>query len=400
MRSSSARNPALLCAFNALQMSLFPVSVMTLFWKHDVGMSMSQIFSVQAFFGLTMAVFEFPSGYIADRLGYRRTLVAASVLGVLGWALYSRAGSIAGVVLAEAVLGVSISLVSGCDAALLYESLAEDGREVDFARWLGRTRFFGQASEGSAALAAGLMYVVDPSLPFMVQSGVAVLSLCVSLALHEPRRHAPVAGEHWAQIRQLVRHALYENKPLSAVLALTIALSMASFVPVWLVPLYATSAGVPEAWIGPIWAAANYIVAIASLLSSRIASQLGLVAALGVCVALIAAAYTGLAASHAMFGFAFYFLLTFMRGLFGPVLMHIENRLIPSSDRAGFLSFRSLLFRVSFLALGPLVGWGVDVHGMHPVLWAVGALLSVASLAAWLRFASLQPHAAAERAHR
>lgn len=367
-------------------MALFPISVMTLFWNQKIGMSLSTIFSVQAFFGLVMALFEFPSGYVADRLGYRRTLVAASVLAVLGWSCYAAADSLAGVILAEAMLGVSMSLVSGCDAALLYESLAAEGREAEFGVWMGRSRFYGQASEGSAALLAGVLYVRDPALPFLLQVGVAVASVTVALALCEPARHRPRAGEHWQQVRALVRHALVDNRALTAVLALTVVLGMASFVPVWLVPLYATRAGVPEGWIGPIWAAANYIVAIASLLSTRISFRVGLSRTLGACVALIAVGYAGLAATYAPLGFAWYFVLTFMRGMFGPTLMHVENRLIPSSDRAGFLSFRSLVFRLVFLCLGPLVGYCVDAFGMHPVLWVLGVALSVASWAAWRWF--------------
>jgi MFS family permease len=385
------RNPGLLCAFNALQMSLFPVSIMTLFWNQRIGMSMSQIFWVQAFFGLTMAVFEFPSGYIADRIGYRRSLVAASLLGVVGWGLYSQADSLLAVVAAEAVLGVSISLVSGCDAALLYESLHATGHEAEFGRWLGRSRFWGQASEGTAALGAGLLYVWAPGLPFAVQTGVSVLSLGISLHMLEPPRQLPRREGHWRQIKQLVRHALVDNRLLSSVLVLTTVLGMSSFVPVWLIPLYATRAGVPETWIGPIWAVANYVVAIASLSSTRVAASVGLWPMLGGCVGLIALGYAGLALTHAPFGFAWYFCLTFMRGLFGPALMHLENRLIPSSDRAGFLSFRSLLFRLVFLALGPAVGTGVDAWGMHPVLMAVGPLLTGIAVAAWLWF-GVQQH--------
>ena len=129
-------------------MTLFPISIMTLFWKHDIGMSMTEILVVQGFFGFVMALFEFPSGYVADRIGYRKTLVGASALAAVGWGTYSVADSIALVVVAEAILGVSVSMVSGADTALLYESLRAADRESQFARWSGRVRFWGQTGEG------------------------------------------------------------------------------------------------------------------------------------------------------------------------------------------------------------------------------------------------------------
>jgi len=66
-----ARNPALLCVHHALMMSLFPMPVLTLFQQDHLGLSMVEIMIVQALFGLSLALFEFPSGYLADRIGYR-----------------------------------------------------------------------------------------------------------------------------------------------------------------------------------------------------------------------------------------------------------------------------------------------------------------------------------------
>lgn len=62
-----------------------------------------------------------------------------------------------------------------------------------------------------------------------------------------------------------------------------------------------------------------------------------------------------------------------------------EQRLIPSTNRAGFLSLRSLLFRAVFLVVGPAAGAGFDRWGVHTVLLVLGPLLALASLAAWLR---------------
>ena len=73
------RNPRLLCIFHALQMSLFPMAILTVFYRQNLGMSMAEIMLVQGGFGLVMALFEFPSGYLADRIGYRRTLVIAAM---------------------------------------------------------------------------------------------------------------------------------------------------------------------------------------------------------------------------------------------------------------------------------------------------------------------------------
>jgi len=376
------RNPRLLCAFHALQMTLFPVAIITLFWQRALGMSMQQIMLLQGIFGITMAVFEFPSGYLADRLGYRRSLLLGSVLNVLGWAAYAVADSFGHAVVAEALLGIGMSLISGTDAALMFESLQETGRQDEYRRWEGRFRFFGQVAEGSAALTAGALYTLWPRLPFLLQLGVWAIAFAVAWAMREPARHVPEPGAHLRTIGRMLRTLLGGDRRLSAVVLLTIALGMSSFVPVWLVPLYATGAGVPETWIGPIWAVANFIVAIASLQSDRVVSRFGLMPTLLACVVLVGLGYGGMALSYGTFGFAFYFCLNLERGLFGPALLHEEQARLPSSDRAGFLSLRSLLFRAAFFVVGPPFGGAVDKHGQHPVLlWAGLALTAVAGLA-------------------
>lgn len=354
-------------------MALFPVAVITLFWKHAIGLDMAEILLLQGLFGLSMAVFEFPSGYVADRIGYRRTLLAASAVSAAGFALYARADGFFEILVAEMSLGVGMALISGCDSALLYESLRVRGEEDRFTLWSGRVRFFGQSAEGTAALLAGVLYAWSPRLPFWLEVGVWVANFGVAWSLVEPERTMPARGRHVESVRRIFQTALVRNRKLTAIIALAIVLGLSSFLPVWLVPLYAEAAGVPVVWLGPLWAVANYTVALGALGSDRALRRLGLGPLLGGAIGLVAIGYLGLGMSHALFGFAFYFCLTTMRGVVGPALSHQEQRLIPSADRAGFLSFRSLLFRLCFLVIGPAAGVAVDRYGQHAVLLVAGA---------------------------
>ncbi|MFT7484591.1 MAG: MFS family permease [Candidatus Paceibacteria bacterium] len=377
--SSLRSNPRLLCIYHALQMSLFPMAILTVFYHQELGMDMKQIMLLQGAFGLVMALFEFPSGYLADRIGYRRTLIIASVLNALGWSAYVRAESILEILFAEAILGIGISLVSGTDMALLYESLEETDEETQFGHWAGRVKFWGQLGEGTAAIVAGFLYVHWNRLPFILEVGIWVVNIFVAWRLVEPARHRPPIHDNWKQVKAMVHHVAVQDVRLRAIVLLTIALGMSSFMPVWTIQLYGIEAGLPASWLGVIWAVANYSVAVGSLYSTRVSGVLGVRRLVILCIALIALGYFGMGLTHAIWGIAFYFSLTIMRGLFGPSIHHLEQRRIPSSDRAGFVSLRSLLFRSSFLILAPLVGIGMDAQGQHPVLLVLGVLLSLAA---------------------
>ena len=72
-------------------MTLFPMAILTIFQRDHLGLSFAEVMIVQAAFGASLALFEFPSGYLADRIGYRSTMIAASWIAIVSWWVYSLA---------------------------------------------------------------------------------------------------------------------------------------------------------------------------------------------------------------------------------------------------------------------------------------------------------------------
>jgi MFS family permease len=181
------RNALLLCGFSALHVSLFPIAIITLFLG-DLGLRMFDVFVLQAMFGFEVAVLEFPSGYMADRLGYRRTLLLGALSGALGWSVYALATGFWSSALAELLLSVSIALVSGTDSAMLYESLLATGEKGSFTRWYGVNRSLGNLLGGATALVGSFLFVRSARLPFALQVLFGLGNILIALALVEPPR--------------------------------------------------------------------------------------------------------------------------------------------------------------------------------------------------------------------
>src|SRR4051812_2333744 len=99
------RNPRLLAASAALRFALFPIPIITLFWKDQIGMSLEDIMWLQSIFGVSVVIWEFPSGYVADRIGYRRSLLIGAILTLAGWSVYAIGTTFVGIALAEILLG-------------------------------------------------------------------------------------------------------------------------------------------------------------------------------------------------------------------------------------------------------------------------------------------------------
>ncbi|MBW2233130.1 MAG: MFS transporter [Deltaproteobacteria bacterium] len=380
------RNLRLLCGFRALQMMMLPIAIVPLYWRDDLGLSMTEIFLIHALFGLFAAILEFPGGYLADRIGYRAALRVATGCSAIGWIVLGSADGIVVILLGELLLACSLSLSSGTDAAILYESLLELDRESEFGRWFGLSRSLGAAAEGTAALAAGLLYSIWPPLPFFLQAGLWGFNALIAFALIEPVRHhvGEIAGR--ARVRAIFHFAAVRSPRLRASIAAVLALALATFIPVWIIAIYAENAGIAVAWIGPLWAAANYTVAFGHWASDRVAETLGTTPTLLLSAGLIGLGLAGLGSSHAVGGFLFYYAICLARGLNSPVLSHVQQRVIPSSDRASLLSINSLLFRATFFLLGPLIGLGMDRLGEHVVLWVSGLIMTPISVGSvlWL----------------
>jgi MFS family permease len=373
-------------------MALLPMAIITLFWKDQIGLSLADILLLQAGFSVATVVMEYPSGYLSDRLGYRCSLHLASLLGISGWLTYTLADSFLIVLLAEIQLGISYAFISGADSALLFETLRDTGREEEYLCHDGRMTAWAQGGEAAGAIGAGVLYAWFPLLPFLLQVLVWVAAWLICRQLRETPAHtlAPVTS-HLGEVWRIARKALIDSPSLRWTLLFGAVLGLASFFPVWLVQPYMQACGVPLSWFGPVWAVANLSVSLGSLLSERALFLLGGRGTIGACLLLTVAGYLGLTFTAAVWGFVWYFLLTLMRGLQGPLLRLQLQKHSDRQERASIFSLKSLIFRLGFIAAAPLVGVLADRSGLATTFLTLLIGLSVLLVPlAWLFLARLR----------
>ena len=86
------------------------------------GLSMSEVLQTQALFALVIAILEVPSGYMADLWGRKNTLLTGSIFTVIAFVWLTAANNFTDFLVYECLMGIGISLNSGIDLALLYDS--------------------------------------------------------------------------------------------------------------------------------------------------------------------------------------------------------------------------------------------------------------------------------------
>jgi MFS family permease len=308
--------------FSALKMMLFPMAIITLFWKDQIGLSLTEILLVNVFFSAANVIMEYPSGYVSDRLGYRLALIVACLFGIAGWSAY--------------------------------------------------------------LVAHTFWHVTAPLLPFIVQIGVWGTALVVALSLHEPKAEkGPLISSHLKEAVRISRYALVEKGVLRSTMLFGMLLGLASFYPVWLVQPFMQQCQVPLTWFGPVWAGANLTVALCAYHSHTMLKALGLRRMCLLFFVLIVGAYAGLGLTSALGSFLFYYLLTAMRGFQGPMLRSLLQHNCTRQMRASILSLHNLLFRLGFVVSGPLIGSLSDAKGLNTAfLVLAGAFALLLPLAA------------------
>jgi hypothetical protein len=319
-------------------------------------------------------------------------LVAGGLL-LTGWFLYARATTFGGVLAAEILLGGGMAFASGADSALLFLSLEPQRRASAYVAYEGRVRAAAQAGEALSSAVGGYLYTLAPRLPLWLEVPAAACALgTVGVMREAPRTTTGERVSHARRALGILRSTMRHAR-LRAAMALSVTLSLSSYVLVWLIQPYMQRRGVPLAWFGPIWAFANAWVGLVSLSSGRVREAAGTRTTLLACCLLVATGYGCLGLSTSPYAVAFHLLIMTVRGLQVPILASVLQEDAPEADRASVLSLNALLFRLAFVACGPPIGRLVERVGMERGLLVIGATLSASALGA------LRALAAAERRH-
>ena len=362
-------NPGKLYAYKFISEFFLIVPVLIPYYVLN-HLNATQIFTIQAAFHAAVLLLEVPSGYLADVIGRKMTLVVAAVFFPLGLALYAFTGSFLTFVLAEACVAVANSMRSGSDSALMYDTLILLQREKEYKKFEGRSFLFTRIGTAAAAVIGGLLALRSLHLPFYVNIASYGLMLPIALTLIEPRRKK---HESPTPFRDIVRISIrcFQHPRLRLLMLMGALVQSVSVVGVWAYFLYFRSLGVSVGVVGVLFAGFQLASALGSSrahdLSQRIGEKRSFLLLL-----LIAFVFIGLGAVAATPMIVLILPAPLLWGFGWPVFMDAFNRLTSSEIRATVLSVASMTSSVCFIILSPLFGKLVDAFSLSTALIALG----------------------------
>lgn len=391
-RRQLKRNVRLTLTLSFFQVFMVLMPVIVLFFERR-GLSMPEILLLQAWFAMLVLALEVPSGYLADLLGRKRTLVVGTFFGAVGHSVLIFAEGFWQLAVFEACLAVGFSLISGADLAFLYDTEAALRDPSDHRRKaVGRLFATRSLSEALAAVVCSVLLLWSMEAAVYAQAAFAWVAFSLTFALVEPPRERLQERGHGQNLALALRRLLASGPILRlTVLALSIW-PLTTMFAVWLLQKHWQGQGIEVIHFGYLWGALTLVAAAAGKYALQLEERLGSTAmllAIGVGPAL---GYFGLGYFGAVGGVLVSATFFACRGFGIVILRQALNKRVGSELRATANSFASLGFRGSFALTAPLVGAALGAWGMPTAF----ALLGIASVV--ICVALIVPLVAAARA--
>lgn len=356
----------------SLRWFMLSMPVFVLFLQEN-GLSLAQILLLQSIFSIVIVGLEIPSGYFSDRFGRKLSIIMGVTIGMFGYVTYSFSFGFPGFLLAEILLAVGASFVSGADSALIYDSLIELDKSDQYAKIEGRKISAQSTSEGLASIIGGFLALLSLRTPFYFQTTLWLLAIPFALSLAEPIKHkAIIAKGHFRNVLKIVKFALHDHSEVKWLIIYSGTVTASGLTIAWFIQPYFQLIGLPLALFGIIWAALQFSTAGFALVAYKIESWAGRRKSLISLILLTALAYFIVATYESLWAISIFFVFYFVRGFKEPVVKDYINKLISSENRATILSIKSMIARVIFSVVGPIFGWVGDIYSLSTALFVAG----------------------------
>ena len=160
-----------------------------LWWVQEKEIPPAVVAAILAAGDLVLLAIELPTGWFADRYGHRASLVAGSLVQVLGILWCWLGEGIGGLVTASVLIALGDGFRSGAADALLYRTCLALGQEDAFQRLQARTSAAESASLVGLVLAGGLIVsTLGFDAGWIAESALCTIGLVIACAMTEPPR--------------------------------------------------------------------------------------------------------------------------------------------------------------------------------------------------------------------
>lgn len=354
------RNPRLLFWGRALIEFKALNAIVVLFYLHRE-LSIDEIFYLSIVFSISTLIFEIPSGYLADLIGRKRTLILGVFALLCSFIATWFAHGFLSFILIFILLSASFSAFSGTEEAMLYDTLKELGEEKNMTKHNGRLH-----------TARHIMKIFIPTLAafiakdllewqFKIVIGMdfvgGILAIITLALLVEPKHLKDVAvyekGIFLESIKTIRQEPLLFRAAMNKII-----IFIASFI-IWrMYQPFLADHGVSVIWLGLFYVFMNIGIVGIQWFLGQIEDRVGAPRILGWTIFIFMASAIGaIFTNTAWLLFILLLIAAIAPTIREPVFAHAMNKRIASRSRATTLSNLNAIKAVLDIPILLLCGW-------------------------------------------
>jgi MFS family permease len=337
----------------------------------EAGLSIFEVFVANAAFTAAMALFEVPTGVVADTRGRRISfLLSESTLAVGTLAYVAVAAAGGGVVwfsLAGIILGLGYTFYSGAVEAWMVDALRATGYRGELDRAFARGGMVASAATLIGTVGGGLLGVIDLSIPYLVRAGLVMLAFAVGFVSMRDLGFTPRAMHlHGivSEMRKVGRAGLRFGwrDPSVRLLMMGSFVSWGFFMWAWYAwqPYFLDLLGQNLVWVAGVIAALFSLASMAgnALVGRIVRPGMRRTTVLIAGAAISTACMVGTGAIQVFWiAVPLFLFASLVSGILQPLRQSYFHGLIPTEQRATLVSFDALVGSVGSIGGQTGLGW-------------------------------------------
>ena len=355
----------------------FYIPVLALFYVASQ-VPIEQFAVIMGVFSLTILLFEVPSGVVADIIGKKKTLMIARFAYVIELFLVAFFNGFWIFFIAKIISGFAVSLSSGADDALLYDTLKKLKIEHKHKEIYGKFHMIMNVSMAVFFIAGSILFTINPKLPAIISIPFAFVGFILTFLLEEPfqsNKQLSIKSsmlhfkEGWTYFKnhKYVKYLVLYSFPVYLIIHALMSMSSA----------YLKEIQIPISVIGLIAFISSMIIAYASKKANQIEEYLGEAKTLRAIQVLAGVGVFFCALMIPFAGAALYMFIPFVSGFFVVIINHYMNAHIESSHRATMLSIKNMFDNLAFFLFFPIIGYLIKFKSMQFSFLSLGIFFVV-----------------------
>ena len=362
------KNIYLLYTISFLQGLVFYGPVATLY-RQAAGVSVFQITVIESISLALCIALEMPWGLVADRIGYRKTMIITCGIYFISKVVFWKADGFGGFLLERLLLSVVMAGMSGCDLSILYLSCREEESQQVF----GVYQSLGMAGLLFASLSYSVFIGDNYRLAgflTMAAYGVAAVLVFGLKEVKEPEKEKKNMMHFFRTFLEVVKDRYF----LLGMVGITLLEETNQTITVFLNQLQYVKCGMEPKTMGYVFIMVTLSGIAGGMWSCRLNKKMGILPfsiALFLCGGI--SCLVLFQTKSGLLSVLGIILLRLASSLFGPLKARMQNCRVTSTDRATVLSIYAVIGEACGTGTNLIFGKAAAADLTYAMLW--GSLL-------------------------